>query len=59
MEGGDSEFENVTQPTLKTFLEARNQNVSGDKQKYVASAIGYPKTHLFPREFAIFWSAKK
>ena len=32
MEGGDSEFANFTLPTLKTFLEARSQNVSGNKQ---------------------------
>ena len=32
MEGGDSEFANFTLPTLKTFLEARSQNVSGKKQ---------------------------
>ena len=32
MEGGDSEFANFTLPTLKAFLEARNQNVSGNKQ---------------------------
>ena len=29
--GGDSEFANFTQPTLKTFLEARSQNVSCNK----------------------------
>ena len=32
MEGGDSEFANFTLPTLKAFLEARSQNVSGNKQ---------------------------
>ena len=32
MEGGDSEFENFILPTLKTFLEARSQNVSGNNQ---------------------------
>ena len=32
MEGGDSEFVNFTLPTLKAFLEARSQNVSGKKQ---------------------------
>ena len=32
MEGGDSGFGNFTLPTLKTFLEARSQNVSGNKQ---------------------------
>ena len=32
MEGSDSEFENFTLPTLKAFLEARSQNVSGNKQ---------------------------
>ena len=32
MEGGNSEFVNFTLPTLKTFLEARSQNVFGNKQ---------------------------
>ena len=32
MEGGDSEFANLTLPALKAFLEARSQNVSGNKQ---------------------------
>ena len=32
MEGGDSEFANFTLPTLKAFLEARSQNVSGNKR---------------------------
>ena len=32
MEGGDSEFADSTLPTLKIFLEARSQNVSGNKQ---------------------------
>ena len=32
MESGDSEFANFTLPTLKAFLEARSQNVSGNKQ---------------------------
>ena len=32
MEGGDSEFANFTLSTIKTFLEARSQNVSGNKQ---------------------------
>ena len=32
MEGGDSEYANFTLPTLKTFLEASSQNVSGNKQ---------------------------
>ena len=31
-DGGDSEFANFTLPTLKAFLEARSQNVSGNKQ---------------------------
>ena len=31
LEGGDSEFANFTLPTLKVFLEARSQNVSGNK----------------------------
>ena len=45
MEGGDSEFAKFTLPPLKTFLEARSQNVSGSKQELVARAIGCPKTH--------------
>ena len=32
MEGGNSEFANFTLPTLKAFLEAHGQNVSGNKQ---------------------------
>ena len=32
MESGDSEFANFTLPTLKTFLEACSQNVSGNMQ---------------------------
>ena len=32
MEGGDSEFANFTLPTLKVFLDAHNQNVSGNEQ---------------------------
>ena len=32
MEGGDSEVANFTLPTLKTFFDARSQNVSGNKQ---------------------------
>ena len=32
MESGDSEFTNFTLPTLKNVLEARSQNVSGNKQ---------------------------
>ena len=31
-EGGDSEFVNFTLPNLKAFLEARSQNMSGNKQ---------------------------
>ena len=30
--GGDSEFANFTLPTLKAFLEARSNNVSGNNQ---------------------------
>ena len=50
MEGGDSEFANFT-------LEARSQNVSGNKQSLVARAIGCPQTHFFSK-LAIFCSAK-
>ena len=32
MEGSDSEFAKFTLPTLKAFLDARSQNVSGNKQ---------------------------
>jgi len=32
MEGNDSELANFTLPTLKAFLEACSQNVSGNKQ---------------------------
>ena len=58
VEGGDSEFANFTLPTSKAFLEARSQNVFGNKQKLVAHAIGCPKTH-FLHDILIFWSAKK
>ena len=58
MEGSDSEFANFTLPTLKTFLEAHSQNVSGNKQELLACAIGCPKTHFF-HELVIFWPAKK
>ena len=47
IEGGDSEFVNFTLPTLKAFLEARNHNVSGNKQELVSRAIGCPRTHFF------------
>ena len=42
LEGGG--FVNFTLLTLKTFLEAHSQNVSGNKQKLVAHTIGCPKT---------------
>ena len=58
MEGSDSEFAHFTLPTLKTFLEAHSQKVSGNKQKLVAHAIGCPKPHFF-HELAIFRTAKK
>ena len=32
VEGSDSEFANFTLPTLKAFLEAGSQTVSGNKQ---------------------------
>ena len=44
MEGGDIDFANFTLPTLKAFLEALSQNVSGNKQLLVARAIECPKT---------------
>jgi len=58
MEGSDSEFANFTLPTLKTFLEVCSQNVSGNKQKLVAHAIGCPQMHFF-HKLMILWSAKK
>ena len=47
MDGGDSEFANLTLPTLKASLEARSQNVSGNTQ-LVARAIGGPQNAFFP-----------
>ena len=55
MEGDDSEFVNFTGPTLKAFLEACSQNVSGNN----ACALGCHKTLFFSHELAIFWSAQK
>ena len=40
MDGGDSEFADFTLPTLKAFLEARSQNVSGCRM---------PQNAFFPR----------
>jgi len=57
MEGGDSEFANFVLPILKAFLEARSQNVSGNKEQLAARAIGCPKK-LFFHEITI-WSAPK
>ena len=34
-------------PTLKAFLKVLSQNVSGNKQKLVAHAIGCPKMHFY------------
>ena len=47
MEGGDSEFVNFTLPTLKAFLEAHSQNVSGNNRLLVTHAIGCPRMHFF------------
>ena len=47
MEGGDSEFAKFTVPTLKAFLKASSQSVSGNKQELVARAIGCQRTHFF------------
>ena len=58
MEGNVSEFANFTLPTLKAFLEACSQNVSGNMQQLAARAIGCPKMHFF-HELTIFWWAKK
>ena len=60
MEGSDtdSKFANFTLPTLKTFLKAQSQNVSGNKQLLIARDIGYPEMHFF-HKIKIFWSAKK
>ena len=51
MEGGDSEFANFTLPTLKAFLGARSQKVSGYRMPQNA--------FFFSHKLAIFWSAKK
>ena len=48
MEGSDSEFVKFTLPTLKAFLEALSQIVSGKKQQLVADAIGCPKPIFSP-----------
>ena len=58
--GGDNGFARFTVPTLKAFLKAYSQNVSGNKQKleFVAHATGCPKTH-FAHALAIFQSAEK
>ena len=48
MEGSDSEFVKFTLPTLKAFLEALSQIVSGNKQQLVADAIGCPKPIFSP-----------
>ena len=65
MEGDDSDFANFALPVLKASLEARSQNVSGNKEQLAAHAIGCPKTLFFflslslsLHEIAIFWSAK-
>ena len=58
MGGGDSEFANFTLPSLKTFFEARSQNVSGNKQYLVAHATGCPKTHFFLRTRDLLVSQK-
>ena len=42
MDRNDSEFVNFTLPTLKAFLEAHSQNVSGNKQQLVAYAKERP-----------------
>ena len=57
MKGDDNKFVQFTAPTLKAFLKARSQNVSGKKQQLVARATGRPKTYFF-HELAIFWSAE-
>ena len=46
MEDSDSEFTKVAVPTLKAFLKAHSQSVSGNKQELVAHAIGCHKTHF-------------
>ena len=58
MEGGDSEFANFKLPTLKAFLEARSQNVSGNKQEFVARVIDCPKI-IFPRTHDLLVSKKE
>ena len=44
-----SEFANFTVPTLKAFLKACSQSVSGNKQKFVLRAtIMLPPKCIFP-----------
>ena len=57
-DGGDNKFAKFTVPTLKVFLKARSQNVSGNKQELVARARGWQKTYFF-HELAIFWLVEK
>ena len=45
-------------PSLKAFLKAHCQSVSGNKQELVAPAVGGAKQH-FLHILMIFWSAEK
>ena len=58
MEGSGSEIAKLSVPTLKAFLKAHCQSVSGNKQERVVPAIGGQKQH-FLHILMIFWSAKK
>ena len=58
MEGSDSESAKFTVPTLKAFLKAHSQNVSGNKQTIIARAIGCHKMQFF-HALVIIWSAEK
>ena len=48
VKGGDSEFAKFTVPTLRAFLKACSQSVSGKKQELVAHAVGCKKIFFFP-----------
>ena len=59
LEGCESEFAKFTLLTLKAFLKARSQNVSGNKQQLVARATGCPKTASFPTNSRLSGQPKK
>ena len=47
MEGSDSEFMKFTVPTLRAFLKARSQNVSGKQAVDCCSCYRMPKNAYF------------